>query len=162
MLLVQADSKRKQGGGDSSDNENSTDNPMEETPESLQEESTVRKPVHTPGESYTGEKKAQKTTQDTQPQPSATEDRSTASESGLGKGTKANMKNSKKDTGARKQPAFDQNANVEPNKKQTGQTKQKGKNQQDQKQTVANDNKMVFGQQASSSKVMFTRFYGKL
>ncbi|XP_070779019.1 E3 ubiquitin-protein ligase rnf213-alpha [Enoplosus armatus] len=186
----------------------SSDNPMDETPDSLQDGSsslesqpsslaanvtaappedtqvtpskktaataetrTGRQSEEAPGKPDEGESNAPKSIQDqtletapadTPTQHPASEDsKSTTSQSGSGKGTKAtdpkdqktDRKNSKnkKDTTATKQPTLDQNANVEPNVKQTGQNKQKGKSQQDvtQKPTAATGQK-IFGPQTRS------------
>ncbi|XP_040919421.1 E3 ubiquitin-protein ligase rnf213-alpha isoform X2 [Toxotes jaculatrix] len=189
---------------DSSDSE-SSNNAMDETPDSLQDEfcsmdsqpsSTAAAPsagtqetqcekTATPVEAHTAsqaeeapgncneeESNAQKSTHDqtlktapadTPTQHPTSEDSKSMtpqSGSGSGKGTKAtnpkdqktDRKDSKKGTVTTKQPTLDQNANVEPNVRQTGQTKQKGKSQQvqKQKQTVATEQKMVFGPQTSS------------
>lgn len=93
-------------------------------------------------------------------QPISEDSKSTTPQSGSGKGTKAanpkdqktDRKNSKNkaDTAATKQATLDQNANVALDEKQTRQTRQKGKNQQDQKQKPAAEQKMVFGPQRPS------------
>ncbi|XP_023265809.1 E3 ubiquitin-protein ligase RNF213 [Seriola lalandi dorsalis] len=199
--------KRTQDGRDSSDSEGSN-NAMDETPDSLQDEfssmesqpsfsvadstaepdsegtqviqsekaaaaeetNTARQVEDAPGNSNEGESNAQKSTQDQKPttapadtptqHPTSEDSKSTTPQSGSGIGTtatnpkdqKTDRKKSKKDTVSTKQPTLDQNANMEPNVKQTGQTKQKGKSQQEQKpkQTVASEEKMVFGPQTSS------------
>ncbi|XP_022072402.1 E3 ubiquitin-protein ligase rnf213-alpha [Acanthochromis polyacanthus] len=137
-----------------------------------EEAPTAGKSEETMGKPKEGEGNAQKLTKDqtleTPPadsptqQPISEDKKSTTSQSGSGEGTnstsrkeqKTDRKTSKtkKDTVSTKKPTLDQNANVESNPKDTAETKQKGKGQQDQqqKQTVAAGQKMVFGPQTSS------------
>ncbi|XP_054463285.1 E3 ubiquitin-protein ligase rnf213-alpha [Anoplopoma fimbria] len=150
----------------------SEDTPVVESKTSADEVEArpVKLPEEAPGNPDKEESNPPKSTQDQKlktaptdtPTPISEDSKSAASQSGSDKGTKptnpkdqkTEKKNSKnkKDTPATKQSPQDQNANVEQQAKQTGQSKQKEKSQQDQTQTqtVAAEQKMVFGPQTPS------------